>query len=345
MPNAFDRDASAAMDTSRVGQQMEFDHPDLPFDFGDILDIWRKTIDDFVIPIFKDLTGIDLSSPQAFFLSLVTLIGNGGNAVAAFVKSIIQPLIDMIVNALTGGTGHIGNPIEMVQSLLSGIGNMVGTAIESANQAADIARQVMSYVVQVVQSIEDIPIFGDIFEAINSFAFWVLGWFGITKQSGLGGFDVSAVAYGVSHVFAMGPVAQIRQPVIARIVIPMQHFHALGARTDKGCHDKLMHLTVVRPSLTAEAHPQPATVIWPRREHPAGELDGAVYAPPPPACGCNPRQGPHPTLVGDFVAVVAGNWAPFLGHWFSSFVNSRRKSRFTCANTSGGIWAFICSRN
>jgi hypothetical protein len=41
----------------------------------------------------------------------------------------------------------------------------------------------MALVMQVVQGLDDLPVIGDLFDAVQGFAFWILGWFGITQQS------------------------------------------------------------------------------------------------------------------------------------------------------------------
>lgn len=137
---------------------------------------------DYLAPVIKDFTGVDLSSPEAFFTSIVTMIAGGGAAALAFVQAIVQGVVDFIFNGLTGGTG-IGNPLEALTPLLSGLAGLAQTAMNSANQATDIARQLAALVVQTVQGLDNVPVFGDIFEMVNSFAFWFLGLFGITQQS------------------------------------------------------------------------------------------------------------------------------------------------------------------
>lgn len=181
MPNAFDPHTSKA-DFDPLANLLAFDISKIPLNITALLDQWKAAIDEFIIPIFKELTGIDLSSPEAFFISLYQIIVGGGQAVLSFIQAIIQPVIDLIVNGLTGGF-HLGNPMEMVTGLLQGVANIASTAVQSANQAADVARQLMQYVVQVVQNSPVGIIFNDIFDAINGFAFWVLSWFGITRQS------------------------------------------------------------------------------------------------------------------------------------------------------------------
>jgi len=181
MPTAFDH-STPKSEHNPLSNLLDFDPSKPLLDLGTIFEAWQRTMDEFIIPIVKDLTGIDLSSPEAFFASIALLVINGGTAVAEFVKAIVQPIVDFIVNALTGGNG-IGNPLELLQPLLAGLAGAVSTAMNSANQAADLARQVMGLVTQIVQGLDDIPVIGDLFEGIQAFAFWVLGWFGITRQS------------------------------------------------------------------------------------------------------------------------------------------------------------------
>lgn len=81
------------------------------------------------------------------------------------------------------GGALTGNPFELLQPFLTALSGLAGTAIASANQATDIARQIMALVMQIVQGLDVRPVIGDFFEGLQGFAFWVLGWFGITQQS------------------------------------------------------------------------------------------------------------------------------------------------------------------
>lgn len=142
---------------------------------GDVLNFIENLLGFSLADLADAFEGISLDEPGSILraiLSVVTEVAGGA----------IQNVIDFIINGLTGNSGA-GHPPEVLQSVLAGVGSALSTAVNAANQAADIARQVMQYVVQVVTSAEDIPIFGTIIEAVNSFAFWVLGWFGITRQS------------------------------------------------------------------------------------------------------------------------------------------------------------------
>lgn len=212
MPSSFD--AQPTQVTHDPTQRIPFEFGKLPgIDPLVILDQLVEFVRDQLFKIIKDLTGIDLSTiadlmhsifspfgidfPKFADLNPVNLLTKLVNALSGInldavgsvaqlifetVRDSVQHLVDMIVNALTGGR-NVGNPIELVQAMMARVGDMVSMAVQSANQAADLARQVMSLVSQVVQGLEDIPVFGDIFEAVNNFAFWVLGWFGITRQS------------------------------------------------------------------------------------------------------------------------------------------------------------------
>lgn len=183
MPRAGDAYLNGAIPiTNSPLDRMDFSAFMKSWDLQAFIDQWIALFNDYLFPIIKDITGIDLSSPEAFFISLVQLIANGGAAVSGFINAIVQVIVDLIFGGITGSSST-GNPLEALAPLFSGLAGAVHTAINSANEAADVARQVMQYVVQVVQGLEDVPVFGDIFEAINSFAFWVLGWFGVTQQS------------------------------------------------------------------------------------------------------------------------------------------------------------------
>lgn len=181
MPNAYDiRPVKVTHDpTQRI------DYAPSQLAGLDPLALAQQIIDMFInqlAPVIKNLTGVDLTSPEAFFGSIVTMIVGGGAGAAAFVQAIVQGVVDLILNGLTGGSST-GNPIEVLQPVLAALGGAVATAINSANQATDIARQLASTVVQIVQSLPGAPVFVDIFEMVNSFAFWFLGLFGITQQS------------------------------------------------------------------------------------------------------------------------------------------------------------------
>ena len=181
MPTAFDRSTPSA-DHSPLQNQMGFDPAKPTLDIFTLIEQWLSSIEEFVFPLIKDLTGIDLSSPEAFLGSIVAIILNGGTSVANFIQAIVQPIVDFIVNGLTGGSGT-GNPLQILQPVLAGLAGVVETAINSANQATDIARQMMALVMQVVQGLDDLPVIGDFIDAVQGFAFWILGWFGITQQS------------------------------------------------------------------------------------------------------------------------------------------------------------------
>jgi len=183
MPRAGDAFLNGALPISHSPlDRLDYNAQSPIADLEAFLDALSEFLDVTIFPIIKNLTGIDLSSPEAFFGSLVGVVTNPVGAVLNFVQALIQPLIDLIFNGLTGGSS-LGNPLELLQPLFNGLQRAIQTAIHSANQATNVARQMAQYVVQIVQSIEETPVFGDIFKMIDSFAFWVLGWFGITKQS------------------------------------------------------------------------------------------------------------------------------------------------------------------
>ena len=181
MPSAFDR-TTPKSEHNPLQNLLEFDPSRIPLTLATLIEQWLSSIEEFIFPIIKDITGIDLSSPDAFFGSIALLIINGGSTVANFIQAIVQPIVDFIINGLTGGSGT-GNPLQILQPVLAGLAGVVETAINSANQATDIARQMMALVMQVVQGLEDLPVIGDFIDAVQGFAFWILGWFGITQQS------------------------------------------------------------------------------------------------------------------------------------------------------------------
>lgn len=152
------------------------------FDPLAMIEQFTQMIEDYIFPIVKDLTGIDLSSPEAFFTSLAAILVGGGTAALAFIQSIVQAVVDAIFGGITGSSAT-GNPLAVLQPLFSGLAGAAATAINSANQATDLARQLASYVVQTVQGLTDVPVFTDLLDMVNQFAFWFLGMFGITQQS------------------------------------------------------------------------------------------------------------------------------------------------------------------
>lgn len=196
MPRAGDAFLTGALPQSHDPlSRIDFQGIAKEFDLTALFTQVTSLFTDYLIPIIEDITGLDLSSPEAFILSLVTLILNGGTAVAALIQAIVQPIVDFIINGLTGGSGN-GNPLSLLQPLFAAMSGVLSTAINSANQATDIARQMMALVMQIVQGLDDLPVIGDFFDAIQGFAFWVLGWFGITQQSVTGSNPAVAALQG-----------------------------------------------------------------------------------------------------------------------------------------------------
>jgi hypothetical protein len=126
MPTAFDR-TTPKSEHNPLANQMEFDPSKPTLDVGTILDAWLSTFDEFIIPIILDLTGLDLSSPEAFFSSIALMVINGGTAVTEFVRSILQPLVDAIVAFL--------GPIPIIGDVVENLANFLGLTHNTANNA------------------------------------------------------------------------------------------------------------------------------------------------------------------------------------------------------------------
>jgi hypothetical protein len=90
MPTAFDR-ATPTNDHSPLNQISP--DPGVPqFNLPDIIEQWLNSIEEFIIPALKDLTGLDLSSPAAFILSLIELVTSGAESALAFIDAIISAI-------------------------------------------------------------------------------------------------------------------------------------------------------------------------------------------------------------------------------------------------------------
>lgn len=104
-------------------------------DLQAFIDALTDFLNDTIFPILKDITGLDFSSPENFFFSLVTLIVNGGSGVAAFVEALVSPILDFI-KQLTGIDLHtvfngidLSSPGAVLSSISSAIGGIVKAII------------------------------------------------------------------------------------------------------------------------------------------------------------------------------------------------------------------------
>jgi hypothetical protein len=107
-------------------------HPSGPVvDLQAFIDAVTAFLNDTIFPILKDITGLDFSSPEEFLFSLVTMITNGGSAVAAFIDSLIAPIIAAIKQFTGIDLGTVFNGIDLTGpgAVLGGIQKAIGDLV------------------------------------------------------------------------------------------------------------------------------------------------------------------------------------------------------------------------
>jgi hypothetical protein len=97
-------------------------------------------------------TGIDLSSPTAFFTSLVTMILNGGSEITSFIGAVLQPLIDALVSLL-GGIPIIGGAIDTLANFLGLTHTTANTGVTNAATAQSTAESALALASQTAAQI------------------------------------------------------------------------------------------------------------------------------------------------------------------------------------------------
>lgn len=132
--------------------RIEFQPPKVGFDIEAFFNQIKQFLDDYIFPAIKDVVGLDLSSPEDFFLSLASMVVNGGSAVLGFVTVLTQHIVDAVINAFTGGNG-IGQPISLLKNVLSGVNQLAAAANTAAASAANFISNALGLVVHLVQGV------------------------------------------------------------------------------------------------------------------------------------------------------------------------------------------------
>lgn len=109
----------------------------------------------------------------------VSLIGG----FAAAVGGIQQTLIDLIVNAIEGTPGFVGNAVELVFTGLNGIREGLAAAHEVADSLALYFQDMSALLVQIVQQGIARPVLGVIDQIMDAVSFWIFGWFHRTETA------------------------------------------------------------------------------------------------------------------------------------------------------------------
>lgn len=178
MPSAFDRGVPQD-DHSPLANQLDFAAGNLPFTVDALLDLWLKSFNDFIVPVVKEVTGLDLSSPEAFIVSVATMIVNGGNAVIQLMEAIVSPIFAAI-KSLTGidlGTIFnglkLGNPGAILGGIQESVNDLVNTVIQpiidAIHQAFTGASQIGNDVTAIIQALfNPIKLFNNALALIQS---------------------------------------------------------------------------------------------------------------------------------------------------------------------------------
>lgn len=161
MPRAGDAFLNGALPlvnnpTTRITSQP----PTTTLDIGAIFQEVVTFVETYIFPAIDHLTGIDLSSPAAFFTSVATLLANGGTAALSFIQAIVQSVVDFIMNGLTGGTGT-GNPIYLLTSALQNVVQQLSTVTQAATGAFSLASSLAGIIQQFVDGLGALPIYTD----------------------------------------------------------------------------------------------------------------------------------------------------------------------------------------
>jgi hypothetical protein len=109
----------------------------------------------------------------------VDLISGLGTAFLGFQ----QPLIDLIVNAIEGTPGFVGNAVELVFTGINGLKEGLAAAHEVADSLAFYFQDMSSLLVQIVQQATVRPVLGVIDAVMDAVSFWIFGWFHRTEQA------------------------------------------------------------------------------------------------------------------------------------------------------------------
>lgn len=142
MPPAFDRRTLTA-DKDPLQGLLDFTNLD------QIVEQAGNTIRDAITNVIKQLTGLDLSSPEAFFASLAEMLVNGPAQVAAFIESIVS----QIGSALLAGGQFIEDLIRNFFTAVDGLDNVpvigdIAQAIEDTFETIEGFIEAITGVVQ-----------------------------------------------------------------------------------------------------------------------------------------------------------------------------------------------------
>jgi len=119
MPRAGDAFLAGALPlTNNPLDRINFDPFTSVFDIEAFIQQLEKFVTDYLIPIIKDLTGIDLSFLKQLFEGIdLTTPGGIVAAFSAVGSNLVQLIIDALVNGLTGGNTTGNDPVAVVIAL------------------------------------------------------------------------------------------------------------------------------------------------------------------------------------------------------------------------------------
>jgi hypothetical protein len=138
MPNAGDAFLTGALPLSHSPlDRIDYRTNGPTLDLQAFIDAVTNFLDETIFPIIQNITGLDLSSPENFIISIATMIFNGGNAVLSLVNALMTPIFDVIrqitgVDLRTVFQGlNLGDPGSMLTSMLDTIKGAIQPLIDA----------------------------------------------------------------------------------------------------------------------------------------------------------------------------------------------------------------------